>query len=53
MKKFELPQMRISEFDGEILTASSLNPAMEMAKRDAKEFEDSLGTVSIYMNMGE
>ena len=35
MKKYELPYIRISEFNGEIFTASSVNPAMEMAKRDA------------------
>ena len=52
MKKFELPQIMISEFSGEILTAS-VNTAMEHAMRDAQELKDSLGTVGIYTNMEE
>lgn len=56
MKKYELPEIGIAEFSTEsLLTASAevlKNPAMERAVRDGNAMKDSLGTVSIYMDMG-
>ena len=55
MKKYELPEIGIAEFSTEsLLTASDeglKNPAMERAVRDGNAMKDSLGTVSIYMDM--